>query len=49
MEVERKELINKLGSMGVSHICGKNPYTMPIDELRTLCTWFEKRSKDKKV
>ena len=48
MENERKELINKLCSMGVSDIHGKNPYKMPINELRTLCTWFENRLTDEK-
>ncbi len=43
MDNERKTLINKLQSMGVSDIHGKNPYTMPISELKTLCAWFEKR------
>ena len=48
---ERKQLINKLNSMGVSCIYsgnGQSPYTMPIDELKTLCDWIEKRE-DKKV
>lgn len=48
IDAERKEIINKLRSMGVMDIHGKNPYTMPIDELKTLCDWVEKRL-DKKV
>lgn len=45
---ERKLLINKLRSMGVMDIHGKNPYTMPIDELKALCSWVENyRAKEK--
>jgi hypothetical protein len=44
MEEERIKLINQLQKMGVSHICGKNPYTAPINELKVLVDWIEKRN-----
>lgn len=48
VDEERKQLINKLHSMGVMDIHGKNPYTMTIDELKALCNWVENyRSKEK--
>lgn len=51
IDEERKQLINKLHSIGVSYVkikSGKTPYTMPIDELKALCNWIENyRAKEK--
>lgn len=52
IDEERKQLINKLQFMGVSCVrvkSGKTPYTMPIEELRTLCKWFENHKSKEKV
>lgn len=46
IEQERKELIKKMNSMGVSHVRGKNPYTIPIDQLKELVDFLEKRKSD---
>ena len=52
IDEERIQLINKLSSMGVSYVkvkSGKTPYTMPIEELKSLCAWIENYKTKEKV
>lgn len=43
-ESERKDLIIRMNKLGVTHMRGKNPYTMSIGQLETFVKWLEDKT-----